>query len=325
MEKPETIEADVFLKMAGKSFADYLGFPSFWEYMERTSYFCANLSKGLVKERHLTGALFRAESENGEVPYEEFVSKLFTREKDSENHLLPFFERDHLIGLFNGGEEFTSADGDIVTENGSIRLLIGCEMSSEKGEVSAVFLLNDISGLYDPHSLARKYAEYDPLTQLYSRHAADKYGKEYLTTHPEEDAVMVLMEVDYFKDFNDRYGHHVGDLVLSAVAKELTSFFGHEAIIGRNGGQEFIVLLKDVDPEEAEERIQVFAEAEHQVECEGSYYPYTFSVGYCFYPTQGFLYHDLARKADKAKYNVKLGGGNSSCRFETSMMELNNF
>lgn len=321
METPESRYMDAFLRIAGKSFADYLGFPSFWEYLERTCWFRANLTTGEIEEKHLTGVLFGAPGLEEENSYDGFVEKLLSEESE----LSGFFDKEKLVSIYNGGEDFACGDGDIETESGTIRILASCELDSEKGEVRGLFVLSDVSGLYDSHMLARKYAEYDPLTELLSRHAADVYGKEYLSTHPDEDAVMVLLEVDHFKDLNDMYGHHIGDIILKTIAKELTSFFGHEAIIARNGGQEFIVMLKDVDPEEAEERIQVFSEAEHHVESEGSTYPYTFSVGYCFYPTQGILYHDLARKADKAKYNIKLGGGNSCCKFASEMMELNNF
>ena len=321
METPESMQAEAYIRIPGKSFADYLGFPSFWEYLERTSWFRANLSSGVIEEKHLTGALFGEKGLEEEDSYDAFIEKLIS----GDPGLAGYFEKESLIGIYNGGEDFSCADGNVEMENGKMHILASCELTSEQGEVRGLFVLSDVSGLYDPYSMARRYAEYDPLTELLSRHAADVYGKEYLQTHPDEDAVVVLMEVDHFKDLNDRYGHHIGDIILKTIAKELTSFFGHEAIIGRNGGQEFIVMLKDVDPEEAEERIQVFAEADHQVESDGGIYPYTFSVGYCFYPSQGILYHDLARKADKAKFNIKLCGGNSCCKFESEMMELNNF
>lgn len=321
MEKPDNIEREAFYRAAGKSFADYLGYPSFQEYMERTNWFTANLTKGVVEEKHFTGMFAEAAGES----YDELVESMFPPSDGGQTGLRRFFEGRELLRAFEEGDSFVSVDGDAKAPNGTVRLLATCEMEKRDGDVFGLFFINDISGLYDPHSLARKYAEYDPLTRLFSRHAADTYGKEYLAMHPDEDAAMILIEVDHFKDFNDRYGHHIGDLVLKAIARELDASFGPDAIIGRNGGQEFLVFLKGMEPEAAEESIKRFSDAEHTIEHDGMTYSYGFSIGYCLYPSQGILYHDLARKADKAKYNVKLGGGNACCKFESEMMELNNF
>lgn len=328
MEKPDLITTEALYRIAGKSLADYLGYPSFAEYLRRTNYFSVNLTRNTVEELHLS-EMFRTAGAKGEPDsYDELVGLLFTDltvEEESQG-LRAFFERERLLESFSAGEGFLSADGDCKVESQSCRIQASCEMTQdEKGQIFGLFLLNDISDLYDPHSLARKYAEYDPLTKLFSRHAADAYAKEYFSVRAEDHAAILLLEVDRFKDFNDRYGHHIGDLVLKAIARELEAHFGNETIIGRNAGQEFLLLLKDRSESEVEEAVKRFSTTEHVLEHEGERYPYTFSIGYCLYPSQGVLYHDLARKADKAKYNVRLGGGDSYCKFESDMMNLNNF
>lgn len=323
MEKTDIVSTGDLFQIAGKSFADYLGYPSFQEYCRRVSFFYADLTDNRILETHLAEAFHEVESADS---YDEFCEELLKKlnPEEKRGRMMTLFRRSELISELRGGESFLSADGDCKIDGEQRRVLISCELSEQEGKERALFLLNDISDLYDPHSLARKYAEYDPLTKLFSRHAADAYAKEYFNLHPDDHAALVMIEVDRFKDFNDRYGHHVGDVVLKGIAREIEEHFG-DAVIGRNAGQEFLVLLKNRRENEAEETVRSFSEKEHSLTYEGETYTYGFSIGYCLYPEQGILYHDLARKADKAKYNVRLGGGGSYCRFEDEMLNLNNY
>lgn len=324
MSKPEEITTEALYRITGKSFADYLGYPSFPEYQRRTGYFRADLTNGKVGYSHLAERLRLAARESD---YDAFVEKLLELmdPKEKSGELYTIFQRENLLQTYRDGETFLCVDGDCGEEGNTRRMLVSCELSEEDDIVSALFLMNDISELYDPHSLARRYAEYDPLTKLFSRHAGDAYAKDYFNHHSDEPAALVLIEVDRFKDFNECHGHHTGDMVLKTIAEELRTFFGTESIISRNAGQEFLVLIKNRKTDEVREMVSKYSNAAHEMEFDGNTYTYTLSVGYCIYPEQGILYHDLARKADKAKYNVRLGGGNGFCRFESEMIELNNY
>ncbi len=320
----EEISTEALYRITGKSFADYLGYPSFPEYKRRTGYFAADLTNGRVGYSHLAERLRLAARQS---EYDVFAEKLLElmMPKEQKGDLYLIFLREHLLEAYRSGETFLCVDGDCGEEGNVRRMLVSCELWEENSVVSALFLMNDISELYDPHSMARRYAEYDPMTRLLSRHAGDAYAKDYFNHHSDEPAALVLIEIDRFKDFNDRYGYHVGDMALKAIAEELRAFFGTESIISRNAGQEFLVLIKNRRPEEVRELVSRYSGAAHEVEYDGSTCTYTLSIGYCIYPEQGILYHDLARKADKAKYNVRLGGGNGFCRFESEMIALNNY
>ncbi len=324
MNKTEEITTEELYRITGKSFADYLGYPSFPEYQRRAGYFYADLTNGKVGHSHLAERLrLAAHQSDYDVFAEKLLELMAPREKKGE--LFAIFQRENLLETYRDGETFLCVDGDCGEENNTRRMLVSCELSEENGVISALFLMNDISELYDPHSLARRYAEYDPLTKVFSRHAGDAYAKDYFNHHSDEPAALVLIEVDRFKDFNERFGYHTGDMVLKAIAEELRSFFGTDSIISRNAGQEFLVLVKNRKADEVRELVSRYSDAPHKMDFDGASYDYTLSVGYCIYPEQGILYHDLARKADKAKYNVRLGGGNGYCRFESEMIELNNY
>ena len=324
MNRPEEITKEELYRITGKSFADYLGYPSFPEYQRRASYFYADLTNGKVGYTHLGERLRLASRQN---EYDEFVEKLLElmAPKEKKGELFAVFQRENLLSTYRNGETFLCVDGDCGEDSNSRRMLVSCELSEENDIVSGLFLMNDISELYDPHSLARRYAEYDPLTKAFSRHAGDAYAKDYFNHHSDEPAALVLVEVDRFKDFNERHGYHVGDMVLKTIVEELRSHFGADAVVSRNAGQEFLVLVKNRKADEVRELVSRYSGEPHKMEYDGADYDYTLSIGYCIYPEQGILFHDLARKADKAKYNVRLGGGNGFCRFESEMIELNNF
>ncbi|MBO6132882.1 MAG: diguanylate cyclase [Lachnospiraceae bacterium] len=163
--------------------------------------------------------------------------------------------------------------------------------------------------------------QYDGLTELYNRNALDIYAQEYFKNNPDDKATIVFIDIDYFKNFNDAHGHHIGDAVLKSAAREIEHYLGRNSLIGRNGGDEFLIVLKNRDNEAAEAEIKRLYESPHKVSCNGNDYKYSYSIGYVTYPDQGILYHDLARKANRAMYQVKLNGRDGIIRFEPDMME----
>ena len=163
--------------------------------------------------------------------------------------------------------------------------------------------------------------QYDGLTELYNRNALDIYAQEYFKNNPDDKAAIVFIDIDYFKNFNESHGHHIGDAVLKSAAREIEHYLGRNSLIGRNGGDEFLIVLKGRDDEAAEAEIKRLYESPHKVSSSGKDYKYSYSIGYVTYPDQGILYHDLARKANRAMYQVKLNGRDGIVRFEPEMME----
>ena len=143
-------------------------------------------------------------------------------------------------------------------------------------------------------------AEYDPLTETYNRNAADANIREYLRLHPDDRAAIVMIEVTDIRSINESYGHHVGDMVLRAAARLIERYLGIDCIMGRNSGAQFILLLNERGDDKIESIIEKIASAKRVLEYDGKSYEYAFSIGYCLYPSQGILLHDLAAKAFKA-------------------------
>ncbi|MBC8570292.1 GGDEF domain-containing protein [Zongyangia hominis] len=96
--------------------------------------------------------------------------------------------------------------------------------------------------LQQENSALQYDAEHDWLTGLYNHGAMKRLADEWLLAR--QTGALIAMDLDYFKQVNDRYGHITGDLILQKVAFILTRLFPNGSLIGRIGGDEFVVLLQ---------------------------------------------------------------------------------
>ena len=162
-------------------------------------------------------------------------------------------------------------------------------------------------------------AQIDGLTAVYNKEHTQPAIDHFLQmSHPDTLHAFLILDIDKFKDVNDTYGHAVGDKVLQRVGEFLKSQFRDGDIIGRIGGDEFVVLMKQVSSKEAAlARVQNMVERIRSIkhaEMDGK--PITFSVGVAFSPEQGIRFDDLYRNADKALYQTKRGGRNNFSVYE---------
>ncbi|MBC8159521.1 MAG: sensor domain-containing diguanylate cyclase, partial [Alphaproteobacteria bacterium] len=153
----------------------------------------------------------------------------------------------------------------------------------------------------------------DPLTQLYNRrYMAENFQRELTIAGRKKAPVSVIMlDVDKFKPFNDRFGHEAGDLVLKAVADLLRSQCRETDIVCRFGGEEFLIILPEATLEMAMERAETLRnEAKAMtVEFDGSALdPISLSFGVSVFPDHGADPDDIIRAADMALYVSKNDG-----------------
>ena len=158
------------------------------------------------------------------------------------------------------------------------------------------------------NEVLREQAMQDSFTKLLNRGALEKHVCEALQERggDEEDA-FILLDVDNFKQINDIYGHGVGDMILMRMAGILNEVFGDHSCIGRMGGDEFAVFLRDIgDRREIEEKIQkLLTEVRAEKERMHLSKEPTASVGIAFVPESGSTFVDVYRAADQALYHVK--------------------
>jgi len=160
----------------------------------------------------------------------------------------------------------------------------------------------------------RERAERDSLTRLLNKHATQVQAESYLADFAGDAlCAMMIIDLDDFKQINDRYGHRFGDAVLTQVSREIRRLFRPQDIIGRIGGDEFLVLMRGIDRREvAEDRCRRLAAALGNIYREQlGAAPLGCSIGVALYPRHGRTYAELFRRADRALYRAKDLGKNN--------------
>ena len=99
----------------------------------------------------------------------------------------------------------------------------------------------ELDMLKDENTRLRVLAEHDWLTGLYNRRAAEAHVDEALLKNG--GGMLLVLDIDHFKQVNDRYGHLIGDALLCEAARTLRDIFFPRDIIGRVGGDEFIIYI----------------------------------------------------------------------------------
>jgi diguanylate cyclase (GGDEF)-like protein len=152
---------------------------------------------------------------------------------------------------------------------------------------------------HDPLTgLANRRLFYDRLQQAI-RHA-NRYGGK---------VGILYVDMDRFKDINDQHGHHVGDAVLTEVARRLTTSIRDSDTVARLGGDEFVVLLEGMQGRE--DYLAAAYKIEQALNAEARFFELDVeiaaSIGHALYPDDGLDEDTLIRAADAAMYRIKTG------------------
>jgi len=147
----------------------------------------------------------------------------------------------------------------------------------------------------------------DSLTGAYNKMATKEMIDAYIDKHRTGAHMLLLIDVDDFKKVNDTYGHQCGDEILTYVIGNLRNTYVSGEIIGRVGGDEFVVFIGEVkDKEQLLEKAQELRDLLHQPYQRGDQIvPVSASVGVAMYPEGGSGYEELLYSADNALYEVK--------------------
>ncbi len=93
----------------------------------------------------------------------------------------------------------------------------------------------------------KRNRQVDPLTGLYNRLAMQEHIDLWLTEDPKRKIAAIAVDLDHFRQFNQDYGFNIGDVILSKVAKKISAYVQESGLPVRAGGEEFLILLPDVD------------------------------------------------------------------------------
>lgn len=184
-------------------------------------------------------------------------------------------------------------------------------------------LARDISARKKEEDELIRLAYHDPLTGLANRRFfADHLLRTlaYAKRNGLRSAIMCL-DIDNFKKINDTMGHDVGDVFLQNFAARTGRILRETDLLARMGGDEFMVLLTDVDSEQGVTTVlsRLFASLRQEWEVGSHRFRATVSVGIAMYPDGGDDYTSLLKSVDIALYQVKHSGGDGFAFYHAGM------
>lgn len=199
--------------------------------------------------------------------------------------------------------------GTVHNESSGNKIIVGRVVSDESvGHAStAMEIMNEL--------------QYDSLTGVYNKKTITEYAKKRISEEKEKRIVIAILDVDHFKSVNDTFGHLYGDKVLARVGDRLKEIAGEDGVIGRIGGDEFMIVFNGLDDDQVLRgmlraiRTQIkweFAEDFENLSI-------TCSIGASIFPVNGRDYEDLFKKADCCLYIAKEKGRDRYVFFRDEM------
>lgn len=188
----------------------------------------------------------------------------------------------------------------IVLFAGMLQVFIGGAAYEYAGTIFACLLLY----IYvQNHNMDTDY-----LTGLLNRKGIDEeLGSRIHHASDDYPFTAYLLDLDFFKNINDNYGHEAGDEALRSLAMLLRKAFGHQAVVGRYGGDEFLIIDHASTIQEADENIRRLAALCHTFNDESNTFKLNFSAGYDVYSRQKYPTLDAyVRELDDRMYGEKV-------------------
>jgi diguanylate cyclase (GGDEF)-like protein len=228
---------------------------------------------------------------------------------------VPIIHKEEVLGVLNCTDK---TDGGVFTEE-DLDFMITLASQAAVAIVNARMLDH-----------IRKMADHDTLTGLYNHHSlierlseeterADRYRTKPVS--------LVMIDIDFFKKVNDTYGHQAGNQVLKALADKLVKLTRRVDIICRYGGEEFVIILPEINITKAlicTERIRRAVE-KMRVKTDDTVISITISMGISCYPENCADSKKLINYADQALYHAKNDGRNCIRVCDPAKQELSGF
>jgi diguanylate cyclase (GGDEF)-like protein/PAS domain S-box-containing protein len=230
------------------------------------------------------------------------------------------------------GEGYYEGDYLAVTSNKitPVRVFLKAIRSARETIIGGVGIVEDFTEKRWSEQQIQYYTTYDSLTGLPNRrllldHLSNEISRSVRHGHY---GALLFIDLDNFKTINDSLGHSIGDEVLKLVSKRLTESIRREDSVARMGGDEFILILTELDDaidRAAEKARNIAEEISHCISApctvEGHEMHITPSIGVSLFPKPGIDSNDILKQADTAMYKAKAAGCNEIRFFSPSMQD----
>ena len=196
---------------------------------------------------------------------------------------------------------------------------IHIDTDAKTGHSCVYYIIKNIDDKKRREQALKVRAETDELTGLYNRSTGTNLINQFLAlnNYSEEASAFLILDLDNFKEVNDKLLHKTGDKALQDVAKIISSTFRKNDIVFRLGGDEFIIFMKNIKGTIVEEKAKTlinqlnltYTRDEKRVSISAS-------IGISFFPKDGSTFSNLYTKADSALYKAKESGKSTFCYYE---------
>ena len=200
---------------------------------------------------------------------------------------------------------------DIHRQPNWFRIRVTTQLDENQKPIKAIGILSNIDEDKQRAQKLLEKAQRDPLTQYYNKETAQTLIQDWLSTQPVQNALMII-DIDDFKIVNDTLGHLFGDAFLIEATSRIRQLFRSEDILGRVGGDEFLVFMKNIpDRELAEKKARQIIEAFQSIELRNQkILKVSCSIGIAMTSPVNPNFHYWFHRADQALYSMKSQGKN---------------
>lgn len=201
----------------------------------------------------------------------------------------------------------------IFHKSGEVRWVIdkGMVIPLPDGKMENQSIITDVTAIKAQEERLRLLAQTDQLTDLNNKTTFALLAQNVLSRQREKQHALLLLDIDNFKGVNDSHGHAFGDRVLESVAARMKELFRSRDVLGRAGGDEFLVLMIDIPHRQVvAQKADELRRAIRDMKLPGvPDTAVTVSIGGAFF-SGSKSYSDLFEEADAALYQAKSGGKN---------------
>lgn len=246
-----------------------------------------------------------------DVPFDkalQIIAQKQIKEEYREGYINTFHP-DKVLETFEGGKDNLQYDFMITTDGKTyywMRITAHIFRWKEDNSVRMLVYRQNIDDQKRYELYMLEQMQRDSLTGLYNKVAAQEYVQKMLEQKPNCMFAFFILDIDYFKEVNDRLGHAEGDRVLVEFSQALAKQFEKDAVVGRIGGDEFIAFITVADSETAKECAEELLRALRK-RTEGGI-SITASIGVALAVGRETDFENLYKKADFALYKAKKQG-----------------
>lgn len=272
--------------------------------------------------------LMTSHSDEGNYGTEQYTCNLSSVAKQFRYVLFAdWFRFDELINEAKSGQKMVEKEMRILESQGDYRWyrIRGRVIFDDEGMPERV--IGSMENIDDAKRLELRQADdsmRDPLTGLYRRPYVNQMMQEYLGSQDgTEFSGMLILDIDDFEEINNQMGNAFGDEILRNIAEDIDEIFYSTDILGRIGGDEFIILMKNIRCiEDIEKKIR---EIQHIISCtyvgEGKRIGGTVGIGAALFPLHGDDYDTLYENAQKALAMAQDKGHSHYCIYDPNLEE----